>query len=80
MGPSIKSNSISVKPMFFHTPSMSSTCDSAENIATPAESDFVDEQIMECAGFTDVLTGERSKWRPITSLSLFPNFTSSKVH
>ena len=35
-----------VKPMFFHRPSMTSTCDSAESIATPPpESDLDNEQI-----------------------------------
>ena len=39
-------NFILVKPMFFHGPSMSSTYESAESIATlPAESDWDDEQI-----------------------------------
>ena len=34
------------KPMFFHGPSMTSTCDSAESIATPPpKSDLDDEQI-----------------------------------
>ena len=32
---SSEDNSIEVKPMFFHKPSMTSTCDSAESIATP---------------------------------------------
>ena len=39
-------NFILVKPMFFHGPSMTSTYESAESIATlPAESDWDDEQI-----------------------------------
>ena len=40
-------NSILVKPMFFHRPSMTSTSDSAECIATLAtESDLDDKQIL----------------------------------
>ena len=39
-------NSVLVKPLFFHRPSMTSTCDSAESIATiPPESDLDDEQV-----------------------------------
>ena len=39
-------NPVQVKPLFFHRPSMTSTFDSAENIATPSpESDLDDEQI-----------------------------------
>ena len=39
-------NSILVKPMFFHRQSMTSTCDSAQSIATlPPGSDLDDEQI-----------------------------------
>ena len=42
----IVDNSTEVKPMFFHRPSMTSTYDSAESIATlPPESDVDDEQI-----------------------------------
>ena len=38
--------SILVKPMFFHRPSMTSTCDSAESIANPPrKSDLDNEQI-----------------------------------
>ena len=34
--------------MFFHRPSMTSTCDSAESVAThPPESDLDDEQLRE---------------------------------
>ena len=36
---------VRVKPVFFHRPSIASTDDSAESIATPPpESDFTDEQ------------------------------------
>ena len=41
-----ESNSLQVKPMFFHRPNMTSTYDSAESIATlPPEWDLDDEQI-----------------------------------
>ena len=41
-----KYNLALVRPLFFHRPSMTSTCDSAESIATSApESDLDDEQI-----------------------------------
>ena len=44
-----ESNSILVKPMFFQRPSMTSTCDSVESIATPPpEPDLDDEQIRNC--------------------------------
>ena len=37
---------VRVKPLFFHQPSMSSTCDSEESIATPhPDSDLDDDQI-----------------------------------
>ena len=51
---------------------MTSTYDSAESIATlPPESDLDDEQLRNMlASLTAVLTGERGKCRPITSLSL----------
>ena len=71
--------SILVKPMFFHRPSMTSTCDSAESIATPPSwIGFGWWANTEYAGFTAVLTGERSKCRPITSLSLFQRKLSVK--
>ena len=55
-------NSTLVKPMFFHRPSMTSTYDLAESIATlPPESDLDDDQIRKYVGFTAVFTGERSK-------------------
>ena len=42
----IEDNSIEIKPMFFHKPSMTSTYDSPESIATPPlESDLDDDQI-----------------------------------
>ena len=50
-------NNTEVNPMFFHRPSMASTHDSTESIATPHEADLDDEQFL--AGFTNVLTGER---------------------
>ena len=56
-------NPVQVRPLFFHRPSMTPTCDSAESIATPPlESDLDGEQIRDHAGFTTVLTGESSKW------------------
>ena len=36
-------NPVQVKPLFLHRPSMTSTYDSAESIATPPESDLDDE-------------------------------------
>ena len=40
-----ESNSILVKPMFFHKPSMTSACDTSESTATPPpESDLVGEK------------------------------------
>ena len=65
-----ESNSILVKPMFFRS-SMTSTCDPAESIATPLpESDLDDEQKRNTLASLLYLQ-ERSKYRPITSLSLF---------
>ena len=47
-------------PIFFHRPSVTSTYDSAESIATPHPgSDLDDEANAEHAGFTTLLTGER---------------------
>ena len=57
-----------VTPIFFHKLCVTSTCDSAESIAThPPESDLDDEQIKGYAGFTTVPTGEISKCRTTTS-------------
>ena len=54
-----------VKPMFFHRPSMTSTYDSAESIATlPPESDLDDEQIRNMLASPLHFAGERSKCRP----------------
>ena len=39
-------NSILVKPMFFHRPSMASTYDSAESIATPPPGSDLDDELM----------------------------------
>ena len=58
------------KPLFFHRPSITSTCDSAESIATPPpESDQDDEQIRALLAWPPFLQ-ERIKCGPITSLSL----------
>ena len=44
----IEENSMEIKPMFFHEPSMTSTYDTSESIATPPpESDLDDEQLRE---------------------------------
>ena len=44
----IEVNDTEVSPMFFHRPSMTSTCDSAESIATPPlESDLDDQQVRD---------------------------------
>ena len=52
----IEVNDTEVLPMFFHRPSMTSTCVSAESIATPPlESDLDDQQIR------DMLTYERER-------------------
>ena len=60
----IEDNSMVIKPMFFHKPSMTSACDTSDSTATPSpESDLV---------------GERSKCRPSTSLSLFQRRRSVK--
>ena len=45
----IEGNSMKIKPMLFHRPSMTSTCDTSESIATPSpESDLDDDQIRIC--------------------------------
>ena len=63
-------NSGLVKLMFFHRPRVTSTYDSAESIATlPPESDLDDEQIRNALA-SPLYLQERSKCRPITSLSL----------
>ena len=50
---------VQVRPLFFHRPSMTSTYDSAESIATPPpESDLDDEQIRTMLASP---LGERSK-------------------
>ena len=41
----VEDSSMEIKPMFFHKPSMTSTCDTSESIATlPPESDLDDDQ------------------------------------
>ena len=56
--------------MFFHRPSMTSTCGPAESIATPPpESDLDDEQLRDMLA-SPLYLQERSKCRSITSLSL----------
>ena len=63
-------NSKVVEQMYFHRESMTSTCDSAESIATPPlESDLDDEQIRNMLA-SPLYLQERSKCRPIASLSL----------
>ena len=64
-------NNTEVTLIFFHRPSVTSTYDSAESIATlPPESDLDDEQIRNMLASPLVPTGERSKCRPTTILSL----------
>ena len=59
---------------------LTSTYDSAESIAaSPPESDLDDEQIRNMLVFNDKFTGERSKCRPITRVSLFPRELSAKL-
>ena len=63
-----ENDDLCVKPLFFHRPSITSTYDSTESIATPPpESDLDDEQIRALLDFTIALAGERSKCGPITS-------------
>ena len=60
-----------VKPLFFHRPSMTSTYDSAESIATrPPDSVLDDEQIRALLASPLYLQERESKCGPITSLSL----------
>ena len=67
--------------MFFQRPNMTSTYDSAERIATPSWIGFGLWANTENAGFTTVLTRERSKCRPITNQSSFKeNSGSSSSH
>ena len=67
---SVKLNKTEVTPIFFHRPSMTSIYDSAESTATrPQEFDLDDEQIRGMLA-SPPHTGERSKCRPTTSLSL----------
>ena len=64
-------NNTEVTPMFFHRPSVTSTYDAAESIATsPPQSDLDDEQIRDMLASPLAPTGERSRCRPTTSLSL----------
>ena len=51
-------NNTEVTPRFYHRPTVTSTYDSAESIATPSpESDVDDEQIRDMLAFTTVPTG-----------------------
>ena len=68
---------------FLHRPSMTSTCDSAESIATPLpESDLNWSAITEFAGFTTVFAGEReaSADRSRVYHSYRENSASSLLH
>ena len=75
-------NSILVKPMFFHRPSMTSTCDSAESIATsPPESYWDNDQIQNMLGSPLYLQeGEPSADRSRVYHSLRENSVSSSSH
>ena len=63
-----ENDDLCVKPSFFHRPSVTSTSDSAESIATLLLNRI--SMMSKFVLFTTVLTGERSKCGPITSLSL----------
>ena len=64
-------NNTEFTPMFFFRASMTSTYDSAESIATPLTwIGFGWWALTGYAGFTTLLTGERGKCWPITSLWL----------
>ena len=69
-----ENDDLCVKPLFFHRPSLTSTYDSAERIATPLVNRiWMMSKFVLCwlsAGFTTVFAGERSKCGPITHLSL----------
>ena len=66
-----ENDDLCVKPLFFHRPSMTSTYDSAESIATrPPESVLDDEQIRALLASPLYLQERESKCGPITSLSL----------
>ena len=75
-------NSFSVKSMFFDRPSMTSTCDSAESIATPPpESDWDDEKIKNMLASPQYLQErEASTDRSRVYRSFRENSVSSSSH
>ena len=66
--------------MFFHRPSMTSTYESAESIATPPESDLDDEQIRIMLASPLYLQESEASADRFTRLSLLQRKTQCQVH
>ena len=76
------STATEIKPMFFHKPSMTSTYDTSESIATPLlESDLDDDQIRKMlASPLYLLEREASADRSLVNHSFRENLVSSSSH